>query len=171
MRPRHLIIVLGPVFVTHIGCERSPTSVMSNAKPSTASAVSTGTAPDLSHIVAPTPNILLVMIDTLRADRVGAYGNRDGLTPHLDALATESLLFECCRAPAPWTQPSIASLFCGRYPGVHRVTDFVQAVRQTVLGQPKVVVFNDRFITLAEWLKARGYATAKPRPFFASFTT
>ncbi len=162
MHSRRSILLTCLVLVGIAGCERGPQDQAGPTPEATPpdKATPTGDPPDLGSVDGPTPNIIFIMIDTLRADRLGTYGNPAGLTPEIDAIARESVLFERCRAPAPWTQPSIASLFCGQYPGVHRVTDFVQAVRQTVLGQPKVPVFDERFITLAEWLQARGYATA-----------
>ncbi len=106
-----------------------------------------------------TPNVVLVLIDALRADRVGTYCDRGGLTPTLDAIAKEGVVFERAIAPAPWTQPSIASLFCSRYPGVHQVLNYRQVLRSTYHGEEKVAVFDDAFQTLAESLQARGYVT------------
>jgi len=60
--------------------------------------------------------VLLLTADTLRADSLGAYGSTHGLTPRLDALAAESVLFEWAYAPASFTLPSIAALLTGRYP-------------------------------------------------------
>jgi arylsulfatase len=60
--------------------------------------------------------LLLVSADTLRADQLGAYGSERGLTPELDALARESVLFRAVWAPASHTLPSIAALLTGRYP-------------------------------------------------------
>ena len=60
--------------------------------------------------------LLLLTVDTLRADSLGAYGGERGLTPHLDALAAESIVFETAYAPTPFTVPSLASLHTGRYP-------------------------------------------------------
>jgi len=66
---------------------------------------------------APAPRLLLLIsVDTLRADHLGAYGSERGLTPRLDALARESLVFRAAYAPAPFTLPSMAALFSGRYP-------------------------------------------------------
>jgi arylsulfatase A-like enzyme len=62
------------------------------------------------------PSILLVSIDTLRADRLGCYGNPDGLTPALDAFAAEALLFERAWSQANVTNLSHASLLTSRYP-------------------------------------------------------
>lgn len=60
--------------------------------------------------------ILLVSTDTLRADELGAYGSERQLTPHLDALADESVVFQHAYAPAAFTLPSVAALHTGRYP-------------------------------------------------------
>src|SRR5262245_403288 len=68
-------------------------------------------------------NVRLVTIDTLRVDRLGAYGNRDGLTPTLDVLAAEGLRFDAVHAHAPLTLPSHASLMTGRVPPRHGVRD------------------------------------------------
>src|SRR4029434_520555 len=64
----------------------------------------------------PPRDIVLVTLDTFRADLLGAYGNTSGLTSALDALAGRSVVFEYASAPAPITLPSHASLFTGRYP-------------------------------------------------------
>jgi arylsulfatase A-like enzyme/Flp pilus assembly protein TadD len=68
-------------------------------------------------------NVLLVTIDTLRADRVGAYGGTAGLTPTLDRLAREGLRFEHAYAHVPLTLPSHASLLTALYPTQHGVHD------------------------------------------------
>jgi choline-sulfatase len=59
---------------------------------------------------------LHVTTDTLRADELGAYGSERGLTPHLDALAEQSVVFHAAYAPASFTLPSVAALLTGRYP-------------------------------------------------------
>ena len=59
---------------------------------------------------------LILSVDTLRADRLGAHGSVLGLTPHLDALGAESLVFDAAYAPSAHTLPSIAALMTGRYP-------------------------------------------------------
>ncbi|MEE9606288.1 MAG: sulfatase [Myxococcota bacterium] len=60
--------------------------------------------------------LLLITVDTLRADYLGAYGSERGLTPRLDALARESLVFSAAYAPAAFTLPSVSALLTGRYP-------------------------------------------------------
>jgi arylsulfatase A-like enzyme/Flp pilus assembly protein TadD len=68
-------------------------------------------------------NVLLVTIDTLRADRLGCYGYRSIETPNLDRLAQRGTLFENAVAQAPLTAPSHASIMTGLYPTRHKVRD------------------------------------------------
>ncbi len=65
------------------------------------------------------PNVVLVVIDTLRADHVSSYGYERKTTPQIDAIAKRGVLFENAITQAPWTAASIASLFTGLYPSVH----------------------------------------------------
>lgn len=91
------------------------------------------------------PNLLLVSIDSLRADCVSALGDYDGTTPQFDSLAREGRLFENAIAPAVWTLPSHTSLFTGLYPSEHRILS-----GDTRLGDHP---------TLAELLSQAGYDT------------
>jgi arylsulfatase A-like enzyme len=91
-------------------------------------------------------DVLLVSVDTLRADRLGAYGDDRGLTPHLDALAAQSSVFERAYAPAPFTLPSVTALLTGRYPEEAGVRTNLAVVAE---GLP----------TLASELRARGWRT------------
>src|SRR2546427_7263193 len=68
-------------------------------------------------------NVLLVTIDTLRADHVGAYGSTGGMTPTLDRLAAEGLRFETTYAHVPLTLPSHATIMTGLYPFTNGVRD------------------------------------------------
>jgi arylsulfatase A-like enzyme len=68
---------------------------------------------------SPGPNLVVVLVDTLRADVVGAYGDRHGLTPRLDAFARQAVRFEEMTSPAPWTLPSVSSLMTGLQPQTH----------------------------------------------------
>jgi arylsulfatase A-like enzyme/Flp pilus assembly protein TadD len=70
---------------------------------------------------SPPRNLLLITIDTLRADRLGCYGYAAARTPNLDRLAAEGVRFDAAIAPAPITLPSHASLLTGRYPASHGV--------------------------------------------------
>jgi tetratricopeptide (TPR) repeat protein len=99
-----------------------------------------------AFLAAEKQNLLLITIDTLRADHLGSYGNRSVRTPNLDALANKSLFFENAVCQAPLTLPSHTSLMTGRYPYTHGVRDNAGTV-------------NQREITLAEILKKNGYNT------------
>ena len=92
-------------------------------------------------------NLVVVTLDTTRADRIGAYGARDVQTPAVDALAREGVLFEQAVSVAPLTLPAHSSIFTGRFPPEHGVRDN----GGFFLGPDQV--------TLAEVLKARGYRT------------
>ncbi len=94
------------------------------------------------------PNLLLVTIDTLRADHLGCYGYQHIKTPVLDGLAHEGVRFDRVFTPVPLTLPAHCSILTGTYPSYHGVRDnsgFVLPPEQ---------------ITLAEVLKASGYRTA-----------
>jgi len=93
-------------------------------------------------------NLLVITIDTLRADRLGAYGYSKANTPHLDELASEGVLFQEAIAQVPVTLPSHASLFTGLVPPTHGVRDNTY-FRLDLEAR-----------TLAEVLKARSYETA-----------
>ncbi len=73
--------------------------------------------------VPPSPSFLLVTVDTLRADALGAYGARPSRTPRLDRLAAEATLFENAAAPMPQTRPSHFSMLTSRYPREHGVVN------------------------------------------------
>ena len=93
------------------------------------------------------PNILIVSIDTLRADRVGSYGYAAAKTPTLDGLAARGLRFAQATTVAPLTLPAHASLFTGTFPTFHGVRDNGQ------------FYLGDEQTTLAEVLKGQGYRT------------
>ena len=93
------------------------------------------------------PSVLLVTIDTLRADRVGAYGGDASLTPNIDALAGQGVVFEEALASVPLTLPSHATILSGLEPPRHGVHD------------NGTFVFPPDRETLATILKGRGYAT------------
>jgi arylsulfatase A-like enzyme/Flp pilus assembly protein TadD len=81
---------------------------------------------------------VLVTIDTLRADRLGCYGDRDIETPNLDQMARNGVLFENAVTQTPLTAPSHASMFTGLYPTVHKVRDtggFILQPSHTTLAQ------------------------------------
>ncbi len=98
-------------------------------------------------LVAKRSPVFLISVDTLRADRLPAYGYKAVETPHLDALAKDSVLFENAYSQVPLTLPSHASLMTGHVPAVHGVRDNVGYRLKPDLP------------TLAELLKENGYAT------------
>ena len=69
-------------------------------------------------------NIVLIVIDTLRADHLGSYGYALETTPFLDSLAAGAVRFERCHAAASWTKPSVASILTSLYPGTHGANHF-----------------------------------------------
>lgn len=97
------------------------------------------------------PNIILVVLDTVRADHFSSYGYSRPTTPNLDRLAQQGVLFENAIAPSSWTLPSHASIFTGLLPHQHGAN-----TSHPLQGQPR---------TLAEILTASGYETAN---FFAN---
>ncbi len=92
-------------------------------------------------------NLVVVTLDTTRADRIGCYGAKDVKTPSLDALAARGARFDAAVAPMPLTLPAHCTLFTGLLPGAHGV----RANGGFKLGAEHV--------TLAEVLKERGFAT------------
>jgi arylsulfatase A-like enzyme len=95
---------------------------------------------------AGSPNVLLVVLDTVRADHLSLYGYHRRTSPALELFATQGVRFEQARATAPWTLPSHASMFTGRLP--HE------------LGVKWLTPLASTAPTLAEYLGAAGYATA-----------
>ena len=99
-----------------------------------------------SETVSP-PNIVIFLVDALRADRLNCYGYEDRLTsPRLDELAAEGVLFENAYAPAPWTLPSLASIMTSSWICEHGVVTDKNKLPESML-------------TLAEYLRDRGYKT------------
>jgi len=93
-----------------------------------------------------TPNIILIGMDTVRADHLSCYGYHRKTTPNIDTIARNGILYENAFTAAPWTPPSHASMFTGKYPSHHRV-----------LG--KNVRLDKGNIPLAQILSHRGYMT------------
>jgi len=92
------------------------------------------------------PNVLLIVLDTVRAQSLSLYGYSRNTSPQLAQLAQAGVRFDRARASASWTLPSHASMFTGRWP--HELS--------ARLDQP----LDGAFPTLAEYLRERGYATA-----------
>jgi arylsulfatase A-like enzyme len=92
-------------------------------------------------------NVLVYMVDTLRADRLGVYGFDRPVSPRLDAFAADATVFETAIAQSPWTRPSVASVLTGLTPLVHGI------------NRPRDGLSQEA-VTLAELLSAHGYRTA-----------
>ena len=93
------------------------------------------------------PNVVIYLVDTLRADRLGCYGYDRPTTPRLDEFARESMLFQNVEAQSSWTKPAVASIFTGCHPVVHGANDWPDRL-------------SDEHRTLAELLAMAGYETA-----------
>ncbi len=109
------------------------------------------------------PNIVLITLDTTRADRMGFLGSKRGLTPNLDALALQSAVFTRAYSQVPLTPPSHATILTGTYPQFHQVIDFGLPLAANLPYAPEI-------------LRAHGYHTAafigsialSPGPGYAS---
>jgi choline-sulfatase len=101
----------------------------------------------VAETAASRPNIILITLDTVRADRMGFLGSKLGLTPNLDSLSQQSVVFERAYSQVPFTYPSHATILTGTYPQFHHVNDF---------GVPLAKNLPD----LPDILKAHGYKTA-----------
>ena len=100
------------------------------------------------------PNIILLTIDALRADRLGAYGYEGANTPNLDRFAAEGIVFEQASSQAPWTFPSFASLFTSMYP-----SELGLSIGNNHISEMYTKRVDDARVTLAEALQASGYRT------------
>ncbi len=88
---------------------------------------------------AEAPNVILITLDTTRADRMGFLGSKRGLTPHLDALARQGVVFERAYSQAPLTPVSHATIFTGTYPQFHTVTDFARPLPSLLPSLPEIL--------------------------------
>ena len=94
-----------------------------------------------------TPNVILIGLDTVRADHLGVYGNASIETPAINAFAAESAVFERASSAAPWTLPSFASIFTGLLPSEHGA---IGALHNQLAPE---------HTTLAEILQRQGFST------------
>jgi arylsulfatase A-like enzyme len=144
----------GPACVDLMAVGSTPGTVFSLAGARVEGVRGTPAEPDAAALAARSspaaattpPNLLIVLVDTLRVDRLGCYGYTKDVSPRIDAFAAAAVVFENAFAQAPWTRPSVASLLTGRSAvehGVRRATDAVAAAVPT----------------LAERLAGAGYRT------------
>jgi arylsulfatase A-like enzyme len=95
------------------------------------------------------PNVVVLVLDSLRASQASCYGYERRTTPSLDAFARRSVLFRRAFSPATWTVPSHASMLTGLYVSQHRI-ESIEVDRR----------FNEAIVTLPELLRRDGYRTA-----------
>ena len=94
-----------------------------------------------------TPNVVLIIVDTLAVNHLGTYGHPSSPSPNIDKLAESGTVFEKAYTPAPWTKPAVSSVFTGVMPSMHGVKSIDD-------------VLPESFNTLAERLKRTDYLTA-----------
>jgi arylsulfatase A-like enzyme len=133
------------VLIVCLGCSSSDTNVNQHVakhpgSPGKAEA-------NLAALSPPKPNIILISLDTVRADHLGCYGYHKPTTPNLDRLAKSGIRFDECRTQATWTLPAHMSLFTSLLPSHHGVDNLNK-------------VLSRRVLTLAEVLQQSGYHTA-----------
>ena len=92
------------------------------------------------------PNIILIVVDCLRADHLGCNGYAKKTSPFLDTLSRSGILFKNAHSNSPWTKPSVASILTGLYPNRHNTVNMTD-------------MLPDEALTMAEILKNRGYHT------------
>ncbi len=152
-----LLFVVG-LFVTHHRHETTPMVATSAAPLAAASAAPTdlagGVPTAFSH---PGANVIVIAIDTLRADSTTMCGYRRDTTPNLERFAQHSYLFRKAWSVAPWTVPSFMSIFTGLFPSHHGVTN-----KFTAVGPNKLVAttLSPTILTLPQILHRHGYVLA-----------
>lgn len=102
------------------------------------------------------PNLLIVLVDTLRADRLGIYGARPSPSPTLDRLAANGLVFEDSVSQSSWTLPSVASLFTGLHPRSHGAATIAATGDDPTTGGGFLA---DGLVTWAELARGAGITT------------
>ena len=104
----------------------------------------------------PQPSVLVILVDALRADRLGIYGYQRDTSPAIDAFASESIVFSRVYAQSPWTKPSVPTLFTSLYPVQHGV---YEGEAHVGAGRLESDVLAEAHTTLAETFQASGYDT------------
>jgi len=105
------------------------------------------------------PNLILVVMDTVRADSVSAGGYSRATTPFLDTLVSEGVFFTNARSTSSWTHPAHASMFTGLVPSVHSARYAGKDLLKERQGTAAVIPMRKDIITLQELLKQAGYTT------------
>jgi arylsulfatase A-like enzyme len=97
--------------------------------------------------ISPRPNVVLIIVDTLRDDKLGCYGYPADISPEIDEIASKGVRFKNVNAQNSWTRPSIGSMLTSLYP------------RSIGLYKEKFDILPDKYLTLPEILKSNGYTT------------
>jgi arylsulfatase A-like enzyme len=108
--------------------------------------------------------ILLISVDTLRADHLGLYGHHRPTSPVLDAFAAEGTVFEDANSPSPWTLPAHASMLTGLFPKKHRVLTFDTALPAeipTLAGILAGAGYHTAAVVNSAWLKKERYGITR----------
>jgi len=108
---------------------------------------------------SPPQNVLLISVDTLRADRLGCYGYARPTSPNIDGLAAEGVRFGHAISQSSWTTPSHASLLTSQYPSSHRLNQGWQQLEKFQKEGKGYRVLAEGATTLAEVLRENGYRT------------
>ena len=117
----------------------------------------------IGYLRAPSPaerSVLVLMLDTLRADHLSSYGYKRETSPVLDRFAKENVRFSYAVTAAPWTPPSVASMFTGVYPATH---GWMPPNNRNEVKQ-MAVKLDSSLTTLAEIFQANGFSTAAVSP-------
>ncbi len=98
-------------------------------------------------------NIILIIADALRIDKLGCYGNKKKLTPNIDKFASEGIVFNRCYSSSTWTFPAMGSLFTSYYPDVHLLKEVIRDSEGMITSD----VLGPNFLTLASTLSENGF--------------
>ena len=115
----------------------------------------------LGHKPAPRPNVVVVVIDTLRVDHLPFYGYAKDTAPFLSRLAARGVVFEKAYAASSWTAPATASIFTGLYPFQHGVVMGLLAQMRLIRRHPEIEInrIPEEVTTLPEVFRREGYRT------------
>ena len=131
------LVVIGALVLVIVACRAG--MAVAPAPAATPRQVAVGAAPK-------GPNVILILVDTLRADHLSCYGTTTNQTPVIDGLAADGTRFAHAYSQASWTRPSVATIFSSLYPSSHRTTHKSDAL-------------PDAVVTLAEVMQQAGYST------------
>lgn len=122
-------------------------------------ACSGGDVPDAPSTPPQKKSVILICLDTLRADRMSLYGYEQSTTPNLETFAQQATRYDRALAASPWTLPSHGSLFTGLYPYEHGARTYRLTELQAREGYTNAAALDGHYQTVAELLVAAGYRT------------